>query len=262
MIMHLDMPRIDLLIVPSLRASAAKAAEVLTSLNYRALFLNLPSNLQYLISEYALGNISLQEMLYKIESMRLIPEPVGSWLYLNEPLIEALKKLKKSVKVYCYRDVDYHHMLTEASVKIASLALRVSVTNRVNVEEWIRILKGCCRPEILEREAEFISFKTEDKSLCITSLSGFSIAKKLRKLGHRVKVRCVERLYCFKPIEILEAMLEKGKVSYEAAEGLIREHVEFIKDHVLTSKDPDEAYYSWLHEKRNIKLISRISICP
>ena len=122
------MSRINVLIVPNLRTSSSKAAEILRSSSYRMVFLNFPSNLQSLISEYASGHLTLQNLIRKIESLRLIPEPISSWLYLNEPLLEALSSLRKPVNVYCYGDVDYCHILAETSAKIARLTLKVSIT--------------------------------------------------------------------------------------------------------------------------------------
>lgn len=74
------MARIDVLIVPGLRSSAAKAARILADFGYDVIFLNLPMNLQPLISEYTSGSISLQELISKVEKLRLIPESITSWL--------------------------------------------------------------------------------------------------------------------------------------------------------------------------------------
>ena len=253
------MSRIDVLIVPNLRTSSSKAAEILRSSNYRIVFLSFPSNLQSLISEYTSGRLTLRNLIRKIESLRLIPEPISSWLYLNEPLLEALSSLRKPVNVYCYGDVDYCHILAETSAKIARLTLKVSITGRVDVEEWIRTLKECCRPEILETEADFIGYKAEDESLCITGISGWRIAKHIKKLGHQVRVRCVERLYHFKPLEILMFLIGMGRLTHRSATNLIREHVKFVREYLLISKDLDEAYFSWIRRRRkDIRLLNAL----
>ena len=83
------MSEIDVLIVPSLRNSSVKAADLLISSDYDVVFLNFPSNLQSLISEYVLSGITLQELISKIKLMKFIPDPAASWLYLNEPILEA-----------------------------------------------------------------------------------------------------------------------------------------------------------------------------
>lgn len=253
------MSRIDVLIVPSLRSSAVKASRILADSEYDVIFLNLPRNLQSLISEYTSGSISLQELISRIDSMRLIPESISSWLYLNEPLLRMLRRTIKPIRAYCYVDVDYYHVLIEAAVKIARLTYKANVTGRIDVNEWIRVLKGHIRrTEIMEQEAEFISLKVRGDSLCITGLSGWRVAKILRGFGHEVKVKSAERLYLFRPLEILEALMESGSLTPRVAEELIREHVRFVRDYVLTSENLDKAYYLWINvRKRLVDLLCR-----
>ena len=246
------MTRIDILIVPGLRSSAAKAARILADSGYDVIFLNLPMNLQPLISEYASGSISLRELVSRMERLRLIPESVTSWLYLNEPLLKMLGRMDKPIKAYCYVDVDYYHVLIEAAVRVARLTFKVNVTDRIDVNEWISVLREHIRPEVAEQEAEFISLKARGDSICITGLSGWRIARILKEFGHEVKVRSAERLYLFKPLEILQALMERGSLTRKVAEELIREHVRFIRDYVLTSQNLDKAYYSWINARNRI----------
>ena len=246
------MSRIDVLIVPSLRSSAVKAAKILTDSGYDVIFLNLPINLQSLISEYTSGSISLQELISKIGSMRLIPESISSWLYLNEPLLRTLRRIGKPIKAYCYVDVDHYHMLIEAAVRIARLTYKANVTGRIDVNEWIRVLKGHIGSETVEREAEFISLKARGDSICITGLLGWRMARILREFGHEVKVKSAERLYLFRPLEILEVLMESGNFTHKVAEELIREHVRFVRDYVLTSESLDKAYYLWINVRNRL----------
>ena len=246
------MARIDVLIVPGLRSSAAKAARILADFGYDVIFLNLPMNLQLLISEYTSGSISLRELISKVGKLRLIPESITSWLYLNEPLLKMLGRIDQPIKAYCYVDVDYYHVLIEAAIRIARLTFKVNVTDRIDVNEWISVLRKHIRPEVTEQEAEFISLKARGDSICITGLSGWRIARILREFGHKVKVRSAERLYLFKPLEILEALMESGQLTRKVAEELIREHARFIRDYVLTSQSLDKAYYSWINARNRI----------
>ena len=254
------MSKIDVLIVPSLRSSAVKASRILADSGYDVIFLNLPTNLQSLISEYTSGSISLQELISRIGSMRLIPEPISSWLYLNEPLLRILRRASKPIKAYCYVDVDYYHMLIEAAVRIARLTYKANVTGRIDVNEWIRVIEGHIRSETMGQEAEFISLKARGYSICITGLSGWKIARILRGFGHEVKVKSAERLYMFRPLEILETLMETGNLTHRVAEELIREHVRFVRDYVLTSESLDKAYYSWINaRKRLVDLLCQIN---
>lgn len=248
------MAEVDVLIVPSLRASALKASNILVSSHYDVVFLNFPHNLQTVVSSCVLGITTFRELVDKINCGRLVPEPVSSWLFLNEPLLEALQNLGRNVKVYCYRDVDHNHILADAASKIANLTFRVNVTGKVDVAEWIKILKETFRPELTELEAEFIGLKAENRSACISSLSGWKLAQRIRMFGHTVKTRCVEKLYCFRPIETFEVLLEKGKLTQEDGEKLIREHAKFIRDYVLNAKNIDEAYRLWVGRHKIISL--------
>jgi hypothetical protein len=245
------MAEICLIIVPYLRSSARKAAEIVKNMECDAIFLNFPRNLQSIISDYVSGRISLSGMLSKIEAGRFLPEPLGAWLYLNEPILEALSRISEATKVYCYCDVDYYHMSFEVASKIACLTARASVTGKINVEEWMRVIKEHMS-ETLMFEAEIVGIKARGCCICLTGLSGWKMAKHLRSMGHQVRVRCVERLYIFKPLEILEALIEQSKLFPEEAERLIWRHVNFIRDYVLTSENLDEAYRKWVSSQRKL----------
>ncbi len=244
------MAEVDVLIVPSLRSSAVKAANMLINGNYNVVFLNYPCNLQSSIRSYAHGFASLKDLIAYIKRGRLIPEPANSWLYLNEPILDALQKLGKDVKIFCYKDVDQYHMLTYVASKIASLTLRVNLTGKVDADEWIKTLRSASKTETADWEAEIVAFKAEGKTACLAGIDGWKLAKSIRKFGHRTYVKCAERLYCLKPLETLEILLEKGKLTWEDAEKLIREHAEFIRDFVLATCNIDEAYCSWLEKHR------------
>jgi len=114
------MVEIDVLIVPSLQSSAKKAAEIILNSNYDSVFLNFPKNLQPLVLKCASRRLTPQEVQKRIEAERLIPEPAGSWFYLNLPLLEAIHKLGSNVKINRYKDVDHYRLQMDAALKIAS----------------------------------------------------------------------------------------------------------------------------------------------
>lgn len=248
------MAQVDVVMLPSLRSSAVKAANMLINGNYNVVFLNYPSNLQSFICSYAYGFVSLKDLVEHIKCGSFIPEPVNLWLYLNEPILEVLQRLGKNVKIFCYRDVDHYHMLLDAASKIASLTLKVNVTDKVDVDEWIKTLKGSFRTDTADWEAEVVALKAEGKTACLAGIDGWKLAQRIRRFRHEVNVKCVERLYCFKPLETFEILLEMGKLTREEAERLIREHAKFIRDFVLNTCNIDEAYCSWLEKRKIIGL--------
>jgi hypothetical protein len=248
---YVDM--IEVLIVPGLQSSARKAADLLVSSRYDTVFLNFPRNLQSLIRSYALGSQNLESFRKTIEIGKLIPEPIGTWFYLNAPLLEALGKLDKNVKVFCYKDVDYYHLQMDAASKIANLTFKASATGKLNVDEWIKILKESFPADASFFEAEYVAYRAEGKTICLAGLAGWRLANHIKALGYKASVRCVERFYRFRPLEVMEALIELGKLTRDAAERLIWEHVEFVKRYVLPSKTFDEAYYLWLLSKQHYK---------
>jgi len=243
------MVEIDVLIVPSLQSSAKKAAEIILNSNYDSVFLNFPKNLQPLVLECASRRLTPQEVQKRIEAERLIPEPVGSWFYLNLPLLEAIHKLGSNVKINCYKDVDHYHLQMDAASKIASLTLKASATGEIDVKEWIKTLKESAPSEASMIEAEYIAFKAYGKTVCVTGISGWKIANNIKRIGYPTRVKCVEKLYHFKPLEILENLLEAGKLTDEIAKKLIWDHVEFVRSYVLPSRSFDEAYQRWVLNK-------------
>ena len=244
---------IEVLIVPGLQSSARKAADLLVSSRYDTIFLNFPRNLQSLVSSYVLGMQSLESLRRTIESEKLVPEPVGTWFYLNDPILEALGRLNRTVKVFCYKDVDNYHLQIDAASKIANLTFRASATGKVDVDEWIKVLKESLQYDALAHEAEYVIYRAEGKTVCLTGLGGWKLANRIKMMGHEAAVRCVERFYRFKPLEVMEALLELGKLTRGVAEKLIWEHVEFVRGYVLSTETIDEAYFLWLLSKHYSK---------
>jgi len=48
---------------------------------------------------------------------------------------------------------------------------------------------------------------------------------------------------------MLEERLAKGDISNEEAEKLVRDHLDYVKNYILTSRNRDQAYYEWVYEK-------------
>jgi hypothetical protein len=255
------MVEIDVLIVPSLQSSSRKAAEIILNSNYDSVFLNFPKNLQPLMLECASRRLTPPEVQKRIEVERLIPESVGSWFYLNLPILEAIHKLGSNVKIHCYKDVDHYHLQMDAASKIASLTLKASATGEIDVKEWIKTLKEGISSEASMIEAEYIAFKADGKTICLTGISGWKITNNIKRIGYAAKVKCVEKLYHFKPLEILENLLKTGKLTDEMAEKLIWDHVEFVRNYVLSSRSLDEAYKRWiLNKHKHSKLLLHAKI--
>lgn len=176
--------------------------------------------------------------------------------YLNAPILEAVGRLNRSVKVYCYKDVDHYYLQMDVASKIANLTFRASATGKLNVDEWIKVLKESLQYDAATYEAEYVAYRAEGKAICLAGLGGWKLANHIKTLGRKATVRCVERFYLFKPLEVMEALLERGKLTRDMAEKLVLEHVEFVRGYVLSTKTIDEAYFLWLLSKRYHKTAS------
>ncbi|MCC6013723.1 MAG: hypothetical protein LM593_05090 [Candidatus Verstraetearchaeota archaeon] len=234
------MKKIDIIIVPNLRSSYEKLSEFILNSNYDVIFLNFPRFLNSLIRDFSLNKITYDELINKIS--KIIPEYINSWLYINEPIIKILNKVNS--EVYCY--LEEFDKIMENSIKIATLTLRSRITNKINIKEWLEVLKESGTD--IESIVEFINIKSYGKSLCVVGLSPWKLAKRLRELGFDVKIKSIERIYYLKPLEILSILLEKGKFNEKLAEELIKEHIRFIYDFVITHENIDKAYFSWISQ--------------
>jgi hypothetical protein len=234
------MKKIDIIIVPNLRSSHEKLSEFILKSNYDVLFLNFPRFLNSLIRDFSLNKIKYDEFMNKIS--KIIPEYINSWLYINEPIIKILNKVKS--EVYCY--LEEFDKIMENSIKIATLTLRSRITNKINIKEWLEVLEKSGTD--IESIVEFITIKSYGKSLCVVGLSAWKLAKRLRELGFDVKIKSIERIHYLKPLEILSVLLEKGKLNEKLAEELIKEHIRFIYDFVITHENIDKAYFSWINQ--------------
>jgi hypothetical protein len=234
------MKKIDIIIVPNLRSSYEKLSEFILNSNYDVIFLNFPRFLNSLIRDFSLNKITYDELINKIS--KIIPEYINSWLYINEPIIKILNKVNS--EVYCY--LEEFDKIMENSIKIATLTLRSRITNKINIKEWLEVLKESGTD--IESIIEFINIKSYGKSLCVVGLSPWKLAKRLREIGFDVKIKSIERIYYLKPLEILSILLEKEKLNEKLAEKLIKEHIRFIYDFVITHENIDKAYFSWISQ--------------
>jgi hypothetical protein len=245
---------------PGLRGSSLKLVRSLgEQLGVDALFLDLPRSLEAIIRGLEEGDMSYEEALREMERRRLLPEPINSWIYTHEPLIRGLPRLRygENFKIYCYKDTKALFHLAKIATDIACLTLRCSVTGRVDVEEWMELLREAAheRWDALEDEVFYISKRAVGaRSICLSGIDGRSLAERLRVEGFKVELRSVEDTYYYTPLEILEGLLERGGAGEEEVERLVKCQVEYIRDYVVRSRNRDEAYYRWRHDKIPLSL--------
>ena len=245
---------IEILAAPSLRTSWKKMAAHLEKVSYDRLFLNFPQNLEGIITELSEGKLSYEDFIENIEEERLVPEPVGSWAYTAEPILRSLEELKLRnplLKIHCYREVDYDRLSAKVASDIAALTLRTSITGKVDVERWKETVKERIerKSAALKDEANFIHEMASHFSACSSGLDGELLKQYLSEKGEKVNLINMEELYHPTPLETLEGRLAREELPDEEVIKLVREHVKYIRDYILMSKNRDQAYYQWAYDK-------------
>ncbi|MEM4983134.1 MAG: hypothetical protein QXK73_06060 [Candidatus Bathyarchaeia archaeon] len=246
----------------NLRASSKKAAILLKNVNYDALFLNVPREFGWLVDELASG-APYEQFIEKVRQLSVLRESIVSWEYKFKPIFLAIRglKLKKSdLKIICYRESAFENLSTGIAEEIATLILRVSITGKVDVNEWRSIISKVISgfSILISNECNYI-LETwiencrERKTICFLDYPAKRLVKRARELGIRATLRCVLTPYIFTPLEVLlrefiMASERRFYISNARIEKLIRMHTEFIRNYILTSDCYDEAYFRWLRD--------------
>ncbi len=241
---------------PKLRKSCAKVGSWIKNIRYKALFLEFPRLLTEAVKSLSEG-LPYSYVLSEVKKQGLIPEPTGSWEYYAEPILKSLSQAKQNnpnMDIYCYRDSAYEKFSNDMAVKITLLTLRSMITGKVDVKEWKKILIEELKFSFkaLEEEAEYITdiAKNYDVNVCLGGLAAKNIESLACREGFNVELRYVDTPYHYTPLEVLRNKLKEeleGKVNPDYIfEKLIKQHISYIKNYVLSSMDPDDAYDKWL----------------
>ncbi|MDJ0270427.1 MAG: hypothetical protein NXY59_07780 [Aigarchaeota archaeon] len=241
---------LGILVKPPLKKSSEKAARMLNR-DCEALFLNLPKSIDHLVAEIPVG-LDYRELVEEARKRKLLPEPVEAWLKDSEPILRKLKELGDSILTYCYKDLTGFEMGVRTSHQIALLTIRDTLRGKIDVKRWLEELKreNEAAREAVKREVEMMESEASvyDKSICLAGVEGRFFHEEL-KTRFKTWLKYIDQPYFFTPLEILKRELEtKGEVSYERAHQLIREHLKFIHDYVLTN-ELDDAYLKWVRKR-------------
>jgi len=250
------MAEIEVLLSPNLKIFAVKSAAYLMERSglYKTLFLNIPKEMEGLVSDLAEDELPYESFIYEVGVQRLIPEPLASWEYANEPLLKMLPDLRSSfpkLKIYCYSIKEHEFFLNDIATRIAYLILRTAITGKVEVGEWVGVLEDSFKFEhdVLVKKKKLISEKAYGKCICLSGLSGRRLKDALSEDGHLVTTKYIGGVYHFVPLEILERSWRRESLSGEETERLVRCHLEYIREYVYISTNLDKAYYQWLYDK-------------
>lgn len=234
---------------PSLRA-AVEAVEKIRRLRPQVVFIDLPESINDAVLELVSSG-DLERFVEELE--RRLPKPASAWIKEYEPIIRSIPALAGTLDVVCYLDSDSFKMSAERSIELAILTARAIVTGRIEVEEWLRILRGDLEAHeaVAEAQAERLADLSMgyERSLCISSMGVREVKERLMERGVRVWVRYLGQPHHFTPLEILRRIISRsGEVGREEAEALIREHLKFIREYVYKKPYP-QAVDEWSRDK-------------
>jgi len=240
---------IGFVVKPPLRKSGKAAAEILHQ-DCEALFLNLPKTIDHLVAEIPFG-LDYGELVEETRRQKLLPEPVEAWLKDSEPILRKLKEIGDKVLTYCYKDPASFAESVRTSHQIALMTVRDSLRGRIDVDEWIEELKkeAVLTRQAIKREAELMESEASayEKNICLAGFEGKSLRNALKD-RFKTWIKYVNQPYCFTPLDVLRREMSIKEVSSDRALYLIKEHLKFIHDYVLTN-ELDEAYMKWARRK-------------
>jgi len=240
---------LGLIIKPPTVSSSVKVAEYLKSQKFESLFLNLPRSLDGLVAEYMMG-MKYEDLVEEVRRRKLLPEPVESWLREYEPLLRNLREKGVEVFTFCYREDKAFEAEAKASIEAALLVLRDSITGKVSLDRWLKLLTSQAHTaNLTRREADYILDESSnyDKNICIAGFEGRDLKKYLGKeMG--TWIRYIGLPYHFTPLEVLRRELLLKEVSEERMRELIKEHIRFIREMVVP-KDLENAILEWTKKK-------------
>jgi len=269
------MSRTEILVTPDLKTSRLKAVRHLEERHdYDTLLLDFPTRLQPYVDALAQGSLSYGDFLEEIRRKNIIPEPIGAWIYTAEPVLRAIRTMKRprsNINILCYSDSEYFWHSAQSGTEIACLILRASITGKIDREKWLEYIKELSseRKKSLKREADNICQRGEDhNAICLSDYNGRFLKSLLEERGREASLTYVEEYYRFMPLQILQRRLMRCHPSDEEVVGLIKQHINYVKNYLMRSRNRDEAYYRYIYEnlpwiRRNIspeeiKLIGEI----
>ncbi|MGC8849649.1 MAG: hypothetical protein ACP5QI_04165 [Candidatus Bathyarchaeia archaeon] len=247
---------LTIICTPGLRSSTGKAAEHLERASPDKLLLPFPEVFNHLLLKLFDRGASFDEILEEAYRERCLPEPIGYFRYLYEPLIKAISALRMrlpGLKVACYKDPEGVSRTNALAAYKAALTLYTAISGKVKVQEWRDLLK-----EELESDGDSIENSVKNivreydpftRVVCMAHLEGRHLYEQLRRRIRRIGLRYIGVPYLFTPLEVLKRLISiKGLsgVPDETIEEYVKLHVGYVRDYVIPSKEFDAGYLKWL----------------
>ena len=205
------------LLSPRIRLGRFKLANKLLEeeLSPEVLQLPYPKELERVLNLYVKGVLGVHRVFEYVREV--LGEFASSWLWIEEPLILSLPRIGVK-RILCYLR-DAADAIANAS-QLVSLAFRVRVGGKINLEEWRKTLTDSYM---------------ETREGWVTVANSFKVAP-----------RAVDTWGLpYPPPE----RLDPDNITEED----VREYVEYIFNYIVNSRNVDEAYLRWLNEKKGLQ---------
>jgi len=245
-----------LFLAPDLKISGMKIAHQLLRYGgkFNEIFLAFPKEMEELVHKLADTQTTLEVFIEESKRREFIPKPIGSWLYFNKPILEALPRIKNRyphLQIKCYGGASLEIAAMEIAVKLTTLTLRTNLTDRIQPSLWRDLIKQAEVIQIRHRavEAENIIQRLKGRGICISDMEGRSLAKHLRKAGIKVNLRYCVSPYHFTPLKILNRIILHRSAEDWEIEQYVEAHLHYIKDYIYKFKNRDRAYYEWVNDQ-------------
>ncbi|MEM0079696.1 MAG: hypothetical protein QXK95_00910 [Nitrososphaerota archaeon] len=242
------MGEVGILVKPPTLRAARECLENICRLRAQSILFNLPDCIEESLVSLSRGEISYDQFLKVLEEK--LPYPSSAWIKEYEPIIKELCNVSRDIDIYCYMDSQTLKEHVETSMDIALLTLKSIVSEKIDIDSWLHILK-----KMVTREEYLRSFRkilrvcnSYDRVLCVSGFEGKYLKKKLSEEDVYSWVKYLGQPYHFTPLEILKKILLRREVSKDIVEKLVREHIKFIREYVYYMPYI-EAVERWVEEK-------------
>ncbi|MBS7645226.1 MAG: hypothetical protein QW638_08465 [Candidatus Bathyarchaeia archaeon] len=247
---------LTIICTPGLRSSTGKAAEHLEKASPDKLLLPFPEAFNHLLLKLFDEKVSIDEILEEASRKGYLPEPIGYFKYLYEPLVKAISTLKMhfpGLKVACYKDPEGVSRMNDLAAYKASLTLYTAISGKVRVQEWRSLLEEELKSdkESIDNAADNIVREYEPflRVICMAHLEGRHLYERLKRGIRRIALRYIGTPYFFTPLEALKRLISirgLSGVSDETIEEHVKLHVDYVRNYVIPSKEYDAGYLKWL----------------
>jgi len=239
-----------LLVKPPTRRADIEALENVRRLRPQAILLNLPENIEEVLNDYSRGKLDYEEFIDSLYEK--LPEPKGAWIKEFEVFLRELPSIGELADIYCYTDTESFNQEVSTSMEVALLTIRGIIREKVEVKEWINVLKKSVLREAEKWSREFSKIldiaRSYDRVICISGFEGKYIKRRLDDFGVKSWIRYLDQPYHFTPLEILKRLILLDRVDEELFSKLIKEHIRFLKEYIYRMPYT-EAVEKWVRER-------------